>query len=184
MVVSMDQRIADHLANAATFTALVEDVPADRWDDPSPCEGWTAADVLQHVIDTQRDFLTGRGATLPDPPAGDPAARWAAHDAAVRGVLADEAFATTAYDGWFGPTTVADTLRDFYGWDLVVHRWDLGRATGREVAWSDAECAFVAGELDGFGEQLYAEGVCKPAVPVAGDADEQTRVLGLLGRHA
>lgn len=180
----MDPRIADHLANADTFTALVTSVPDDSWSSPSPCEGWTAADVLTHVIDTQRDFLTGRGATLPPAPEGSPAERWLAHDAAVRGVLADEAFATAPYDGWFGPTTVADTLRDFYGWDLVVHRWDLGRAVGREVTWSDAECAFVGGELAGFGDQLYAAGICKPALPVAEGADEQTRVLALLGRRA
>ncbi len=178
----MDQRIADHLANADTFTALVAAVPADRWDDPSPCDDWTAADVVQHVIDTQRHFLAERGAALPDPPEGSPAERWAAHDAAVRDVLADEAFATTPYDGYFGPTTLADTLRDFYGWDLVVHRWDLGRAVGQEVAWSDAERSFVEGALAGFGDQLYAEGICKPALDAPAGADEQTRVLALLGR--
>ncbi len=178
----MDQRIADHLANADTFTALVTTVPADRWGAPSPCDDWTAADVVQHVIDTQRGFLAERGAPLPDPPDGTPAERWAAHDAAVREVLADEAFATTPYDGYFGPTTLADTLRDFYGWDLVVHRWDLGRAVGQEVTWSDAECAFVEGALAGFGDQLYAEGICKPAVDPPAGADEQTRVLALLGR--
>jgi uncharacterized protein (TIGR03086 family) len=181
---AMDSRIADHLANADAFTALVTSVPDDRWDAPSPCDGWTAGDVVQHVVDTQRDFLAGRGATLPPPPHGTPAERWDAHDATVREVLDDEAFATAPYDGYFGPTTLADTLRDFYGWDLVVHRWDLGRATEQEVSWTDAECAFVAGELATFGDQLYAEGVCKPALDPPADADEQTRVLALLGRRA
>ncbi len=180
----MDQRIADHLANADTFTALVTSVPDDRWDAPSPCDGWTAADVVQHLIDTQRDFLSQRAAQLPDPPHGSPAQRWAAHDAAVRAVLADQAFATTPYDGYFGPTTLADTLRDFYGWDLVVHRWDLGRAVGADVTWTEAERAFVGSELEGFGEQLYAEGICKPALDPPDGADEQTRVLAKLGRRA
>ncbi len=161
----MDQRIADHLANADTFTALVISVPGDRWDSPTPCDDWTAAEVVQHVIDTQRSFLGERGARLPDPPGGSPAELWTSHDAAVRAVLADEAFATTPYDGYFGPTTLADTLRDFYGWDLVVHRWDLGRAVGREVSWTDAERAFVAEALE-----------------APDGADEQTRVLALLGR--
>ncbi len=75
-------------------------------------------------------------------------------------------------------------MRDFYGWDLVVHRWDIGRAVGQEVAWSEAECAFVGRELAGFGDQLYADGVCRPALDVTEGVDEQTRVLALLGRRA
>lgn len=180
----MDPRIADHLANADTFSSLVESVPPERWDASSPCEGWSAADVVQHVVGTQRDFLGGRGAACGAAPEGTPAEQWLEHCALVRRVLSDEAFATAPYDGYFGPTTVADTMRDFYGWDMVVHRWDLGRAVGQEVAWSDAECAFVGDELEGFGDQLYGEGICKPAVEAPADADAQARVLALLGRRA
>src|SRR5699024_257252 len=45
--------------SAAPFTAEVEAV-AD-WDAPSPCEGWSARDVLAHVIDTEQEFLTRVG---------------------------------------------------------------------------------------------------------------------------
>ncbi len=180
----MDPLIVDHLAAADTFTSLVESVPLERWDASSPCEGWSAADVVQHVIDTQRDFLGARGADCGAAPAGTPAERWLEHCALVQRVLSDEAFATAPYDGYFGPTTLADTMRNFYGWDMVVHRWDLGRAVGQEVAWSDTECAFVGGELEGYGDQLYSEGICKPAVEAPADATTQTRVLALLGRRA
>jgi uncharacterized protein (TIGR03086 family) len=180
----VDPRISDYLANAATFSALVKSVPPERWEAPSPCAGWSAADVVQHVIDTQRDFLRGRGADWVTAPGGSMAERWRAHHTQVRQLLADESFATAPYDGYFGPTTVADTIRDFYGWDLVVHRWDLGRAVGREIVWTDAECLFVGGKLEGFGDQLYSEGICKPAVEAPAEADEQTRVLALLGRRA
>ena len=30
------------------------------------------------------------------------------------------------YDGFFGRTTIGATLDNFYGFDLVVHGWDLG----------------------------------------------------------
>lgn len=39
-------------------------VPADSWSEPSPCEGWTARDVVGHMVQTQRDFLTERGLAL------------------------------------------------------------------------------------------------------------------------
>ena len=31
------------------FDAVVQRVPADRWDAPSPCEGWCARDVVAHA---------------------------------------------------------------------------------------------------------------------------------------
>ena len=75
---------------AAPFTAEVEAVTA--WDAPSPCEGWSARDVLAHVIGTEREFLakagllSGGGA---EAEAEDPAARWAAHLAEVDALLDD-----------------------------------------------------------------------------------------------
>ena len=62
---------------AARFTALLEAVPADRWDSPSPCEGWSAADVVDHVVSTEGDLL-GRMPFAPEtPPAGsDRVAVW------------------------------------------------------------------------------------------------------------
>jgi hypothetical protein len=37
---------------------------------------------------------------------------------------------------------------------------------------------------DGFGDHLYDDGVCKPAVPVPDAANRQERVLARLGRSA
>ena len=38
---------------ADAFAAKIAAVPDDRWACPSPCEGWTARDVVRHVIDSQ-----------------------------------------------------------------------------------------------------------------------------------
>ena len=40
----------DRLSQA--FAAKIDAVPADKWDAPSPCEGWTARDVVKHVAET------------------------------------------------------------------------------------------------------------------------------------
>lgn len=45
-------------ALAAEFTRRVETAPADRWENPSPCQGWSARDVLRHVIDTHQRLTT------------------------------------------------------------------------------------------------------------------------------
>ena len=49
---------------AAPLTELIDSVPTEGWDAPSPCEGWAARDVLGHVVDARRSFLTDKGADL------------------------------------------------------------------------------------------------------------------------
>lgn len=164
------------------FTSVVTSVT--NWDADSPCVDWTARDVLAHVIDTERDFLTQQGHALPTSDATDPAQAWAEHDAAVRALLADPAVGGAEYEGFFGPTTVGETLGRFYGFDLLVHRWDLTRSQGRDETLSDTELDEIDGAVDGFGEHAYAPGIFAAAVPVDDSAGRQQRVLGRTGRRA
>ena len=94
------------------LTALLDSVPPAGWASPSPCEDWTAADVVGHVVGTQRDFLTTHGVDLGAAPdvATDPAAAWRDHAKRVAEVLADDAVTTREFDGFFGPTTVGATF--------------------------------------------------------------------------
>jgi uncharacterized protein (TIGR03086 family) len=167
-------------AYAAALTRVVDAVP--DWDAPSPCAGWSARDVIDHIVDTQREFLTGRGVDVGDRPAGDPAAVWRAHSAVVDRLLSDPVVAESTYDGYFGPTTIGETLSVVYGFDLIVHRWDLATAAGQPAAFSEAEIDTLEQAADGFGEALYSEGICKPAVPVPPGASRQDAVLARLGR--
>jgi len=170
---------------SAPFTAEVAAV--EDWDAPSPCEGWTAHDVLAHVIDTEREFLIRVGLAAEEAADasadGEPAACWAAHLAAVDALLADPAVAARSHDGAFGPTTVGDVLLDFYGFDLIVHRWDLARSQGRDARLSAAELDLVDAAVDGWGEHAYAPGVFGAPVAVPADADAQARVLARTGRR-
>lgn len=167
------------------FGGVVDTMPAAAWDAPSACEDWTGRQVVEHVMDTTRDFLTRQGLDVgPRPDTADPVAAWHAHDAAVRALLADEAVASREYDGYFGPTTIGETLVGFYGFDLIVHRWDLAQAGGRDERFTDEEMDTLELSSEGFGEHLYDDGVCRPAVQVPDDADRQARLLGRLGRRA
>ena len=177
----MNALIDDYLDNAARFSAIVE--AGGDWSAASPCEGWTAHDVLDHVLDSQRDFLIKRDVDLGPRPVGEPATAWREHHAEMRRVLADEALVSQEYDGFFGPTSIAETMASFYGFDMVAHRWDLGRALGREVRWSEEEMERLEKAIAGFGDALYSPGVAGPALDVPPDADRQTRILALLGRR-
>jgi uncharacterized protein (TIGR03086 family) len=165
--------------------AVVDAVPPAGWDAATPCEGWSARDVVTHLVDTEREFLTGRGIDLGPAPdvAADPAGALRAHAERVLAAVGDPAVADAGYDGFFGPTTVGETLEQFYVWDLVVHRWDLATATGQDAGLSDAELDRVESGAGGWGDALYTEGICR-RVDAPADADRQARVLALLGRRA
>lgn len=157
------------------------------WSTPSPCEGWSAADVLDHIIDSERAFIGRYGIDLGPAPTGEPAQRWQAHLAVLRGILTDEVMAIE-YDGLFGHTTVGETLRDFYGFDLLVHRWDIGTALGQRIELSPQELDRLEARVPEPGSKLYdffySPQVCKPPVPVAAGVPRQTEVLAKLGRRA
>lgn len=180
----MSTSMSDYEANADRFSAVADAGAGADWTAPSPCEGWSAADVLGHVVDTQRDFLAQRGADLGPTPTGSGPEVWAAHRDGVRRVTTDEAFVGEEYDGYFGRTSVADTLSTFYGFDMLVHRWDLARALGADDTWDDAELDRIQASLNGFGDALYSDGVCQRAVDVPADATRQERLLGRMGRRA
>jgi len=166
--------------------AVLDAVPADRWSDPSPCEGWAARDVIRHMVETQREFLTGRGldvGTAPDPDA-DPADAWRNHAQRVSEVLRDDGVVAAGYDGYFGPTTVGATLEQFYVWDMLVHRWDVATAAGLDAGLTDAELDRIEQGADSFGEGLHMEGICKPGVDALADDDRKVRLLARLGRRA
>lgn len=165
--------------------ALVDDPAA--WDRPSPCEGWSARDVVGHMIDTQRSFLAERAGLESDPGIddqlqADPTAAWDLHVEAVRPIVSDPSRMSEPFDGYFGPTTVGDTFANFYIFDMVVHRWDLATALGAPTGLSEDELDLIEARAAALGDAIYMDGVCQSGVEPAVDADRETRVLAMLGR--
>lgn len=167
---------------AADFTGILERVDG-RWDAATPCEGWSVRDVVGHVIQTERDFLSGQDLpTGAEPDLADPLAAWRSHAAHLAGVLARDGVAETEYDGFFGRTTIGATMADFYGWDLVIHGSDVARASGQEWNISAEEAEWLHRTADGWGDALYGDGICAGPVEVGDDASVTDRLLARLGR--
>ncbi len=169
---------------AERFTALVNDVPADGWDAPSPCEGWTARDVLDHLIQGSCNQLQNLD-RAPEVPDGDPVARWAAVRDAMQSAIDDPDVAGTEYDGPFGRTTLADSFDGFMSADLMVHTWDIARAAGLEQyePMPAEEVERVHSTLAPLGDNIRRPGVFGDAVAVPDDAPAQDRFLGFIGRQ-
>jgi len=166
---------------ADRMTILLDATDSRSLQRPSPCEGWDGADVLEHMITTQRDFL-GSHTTVPELTATEPVERWQEHVSQV-GALLTDGLGETEFEGYFGPTTVGATLARFYGFDMIVHRWDIGAAVGVEVVWDEDELQQAETSIDGFGDHLYAEGICAEPIQAGPGATRQQRLLALMGRR-
>ncbi len=169
---------------AAALTTRIDAVPSDKWDTASTCAGWTLRDVVRHILDTQRGALTPVGLTIPDCPAvdDDPVAAWVHTRDAMQDILDDPARANLEYDGHFGRTDLASSIRSFYCLDLIVHAWDIAHPTGLDDSIADEDLDFVEAFIAEMGDNIRMDGVCGPEVQVPADADRQTKVLAQLGR--
>lgn len=167
---------------AADVTTTLQAVPADRWDAPTPCEGWSVRELAEHLVQSQGTFL-GLVGLQPPQVEQDPVAAWTAASGALQQALDDPATATREFTGYTGPTTLEQSVDRFVNLDLVVHRWDLARAAGLDERLDPQDVARVHEQAQGFGDMLRMDGVCGPPVDVAADADEQTRMLAFLGRR-
>jgi uncharacterized protein (TIGR03086 family) len=168
------------------FAERIAAVPADRWDDPTPCEGWTARDLVQHVVDSQGLFLGLVGREMPPLPdvAADPVAAWDAARAEILHGLEDPERAAEEFEGFFGRSTFAAAVDRFLNFDLVVHGWDLARATGQDDRIEPADLTRIDESAHAMGDALRGPGAFGPEIEPPPDADAQERVLAFLGREA
>jgi uncharacterized protein (TIGR03086 family) len=180
---------------AAAFQRTVEGVRPEQWADPSPCERWTARDVVDHIVG-MHDHVLGavdRPRTPSPTVAEDPLAAFRAARADAEAVLGDSGLGGIECDTPGGRMTVADHIDRVLSDDLPQHGWDLARATGQddtidpedvERLWRSTRA--VPAELmeryrtpGAFGPGIEVFG---PEVPVPEDAPLQHRLLGFIGR--
>jgi uncharacterized protein (TIGR03086 family) len=170
---------------AEAFTARVDGVPPGSWSAQSPCEDWTAHDVVKHVIDTTRLFLTRLSGGDPTPPDTDEdlVASWRVESAAVQSALADPARASTPIQGLGGEQPFEDVIGTVLCADTVLHTWDLARATGQDDRLDPEAVAAAHAFLEPNDTMLRGPGAFKDKIDAPADADAQTRLLCFVGRQ-
>ena len=170
---------------AAQMTDRVAAVPPDRWSAQSPCEQWTARDLVAHLVDVHGMFLGLVGRSLRPGPdvADDPLGAWTSARDQVQADLDDPERAMEEFDGLSGRSTFAQAVGRFICFDLDIHGWDLARATGQDERIDPDELPRLWQTAESFGEAIRSERVCGPAVQVPADAPEQDRLLAFLGRR-
>ncbi|TCN41158.1 uncharacterized protein (TIGR03086 family) [Kribbella orskensis] len=191
----MEEIAERYRRRAEAFEQKVAAVRPEQWGDQSPCEKWTARDVVDHIVGMHGYMLIPAGRSLDGATTvqEDPLAAFQAARAAVEAVLDDPALAKQESDTPAGRMTSEAHIDQVISDDLVLHGWDLARATGQdetmdpgdvERLWSSnssipPEVIEMYRTPDAFGPGIEVFG---PEVVVPADAPLQDRLLGFIGR--
>ncbi|TDE45731.1 TIGR03086 family protein [Nonomuraea mesophila] len=185
---------------ADAFLACIRATPEERWDAKSPCRGWTARDVVAHVINGHRGILAAVRNTPPTPahgvlispmgdaPAVEPGADLVAAFTACRddmlATLRDPALAArTLPFGPLGPVPVEQAADMIGALELLGHTWDLARATGGDETLDTDAVTRTHQALIPHYQALLATGAFDASIPAPAGADAQTAFLCFTGRQ-
>ena len=172
---------------AGEFSSRVRAVPSDAWDNPSPCEGWTARDVVGHLTGWIPGFFGAHGLEFPPVPSvqDDPVAAWETVRATLTEALADPAVAARTVETPFSSQSLAETVDMIVTGDVFTHTWDLARATGQDETLDPEQLQLMVAAIGAMPEEaMRADGMFGPPIEVPSDADDQTKFLASVGRRA
>lgn len=179
----------------ASTAEIVNATPAGRMDAPTPCTEWDVRALLNHMIGTlwlAEGLFGDQAPRYPMVPGSLPPADLAGDDpaAAYAEAAAAALAAASVGDALTRPhvTPLGEMpgpgLAGFTTLDILVHGWDLARATGQPADLDGRLAAHVLG----FAEQALATSESRaarigPALPVATEAPVTHRLVAFLGRQ-
>lgn len=172
------------------MASLVEAVPDDALGQPTPCKDYTVGDLLDHIAGSALAFTAAAAKTpLEGGRSGDAAKLGADWRTRIpRDVLA-LAEAWRHPGAWAGMTAAGgvDLPAEVAGVvaldELLIHGWDLAKATGQTSDYDGPGLEAVHDMVQQF-RSGGIDGLFGPEVPVPGDAPLLDRILGAAGRHS
>jgi uncharacterized protein (TIGR03086 family) len=183
--------IAELHAQALDATGqIVAGVSADRWQAATPCAGWDARALVNHLVSgnlwaaelADGGTIEGVGSRLDGDLLGDdPAAAYAQSAASAAAVFRRPGALEAPCAVSYGPVP-GSVYAGHRFLDVLVHGWDLAVATGQDQRLDPdlvQECREV---IEPQAEAFRGAGALGPEVSVPADANAQTRFLALLGR--
>ena len=180
---------------AQRMSDLIEGVPDRMLGEPTPCDEYTLGDLLDHVQSFAHAFIAAArkdtaGMTAGRAP-GD-ASRlgddWRARIPRDLDALAESWRDPEAWTGMTkaGGIDLPGELAGLIALDeLVVHGWDVARASGQDFELDGDSLDTVYGfvkQFSGAGQEAAREGMFGPEVPVSDAASVLDRIVGITGR--
>jgi uncharacterized protein (TIGR03086 family) len=166
---------------AAGFTSRLDAVADDQWSDPTPCTDWDVRQLVDHVITIQRQIPEGLGMSVDD--GADAPATWKAIRDAALTALRRPGVLEGTMRGMRGDDVPVEMALFPRLSDLMVHTWDLARATGGDERLSPEIAAIVLERLRPNDEALRQSGSFGPKIDPPPGADAQVELLCFVGRR-
>ncbi|MEV0699074.1 TIGR03086 family metal-binding protein [Saccharopolyspora sp. NPDC050389] len=178
---------------AASLREVVRNIKPDQLGAPTPCAEYDVRKLVKHLLFWGPSLgAAARKETVPPPAEAEQdldltGGDWAADLVALLDRTADAWSEPGAWEGTThmgGPTELpASLVGGMVVVELVVHGWDLARATGQHVAKDDDLLDYVRGEVAKTADQGREMGVYGTEVTVPTSASTLDQILGLTGRN-
>lgn len=178
---------------AAPLVEIIRNIKPDQLRARTPCAEYDVRRLVHHLLFWGPSLEGAARKEIVPPPAtaetdldltgGDWAADLEAHVERTAAAWSQPA----AWQGvtfMGGPTELpAALVGEMVVGELVVHGWDLARATGQSPTWEDDLLAFVHEEVANTAEQGRQMGIYGPEVTVSPSSSTLDRTLALTGRN-
>jgi uncharacterized protein (TIGR03086 family) len=145
----------------------------------TPCEEWTLRDLLNHMLETQRYFISAARGEKASPPGPAPADTLSADPKADFDRARSDVLGVFGQEGVIEKTGPALAIAFADG---LLHGWDVARATRQDDRMPEGLAAAAYDAIHGRFTPEQRKGVFKPEVPLGADATPQQRLLAYTGR--
>ena len=168
------------------FDAAVRAVTPDQWGAQSPCEQWTARDLVTHVVENHRGVIASvrDGESEPLGADEDPKQAWEDASRAIDEIAGDPVVEASELDGPAGKMSAGEIISRFVTMDLLVHTWDLARTVGADEHLDEDAVGRAYEALKPVDAMIRQPNVFGPKLEPPRGADLQTEFLYFLGRRA
>jgi uncharacterized protein (TIGR03086 family) len=152
------------------------------WGAQSPCRGWNAGDVADHIINNYVRVAIALGDHVPT--TGRRPQDWATARDAVLAAASREGALDRVVDGPDGPTPLGRFLAVYMEVDTLVHTWDIAHAVGADESLDEELCRRCYERLLPADEAMRRSGAFGPKLDYAEDDPIQRKALRFFGRAA
>jgi uncharacterized protein (TIGR03086 family) len=168
------------------FDAAVGAVTPDQWGAQSPCEQWTARDVVAHVVENHRGVIASvrGGESEPLGADEDPKRAWENATRVIDEITGDPEAVGKEIDGPTGKMPAGQIISQFMTMDMLVHTWDLARTIGVDERLDEESVRRAYEALKPMDATIRQPNVFGPKLEPPTGADMQTEFLYFLGRRA
>ncbi|HVW43032.1 MAG TPA: TIGR03086 family metal-binding protein [Amycolatopsis sp.] len=178
------------VAPAATcLEDVVRTIRPGQLDAPTPCAKYDVRGLVNHLL-FWGPSLEGAARKETVPPPGPPETDLGLTTSDLLAQIDRTAKAWSEPAAWEGVTHMggpaelpAALVGGMIVTELVVHGWDLAKATGRNLTPGDDLLDYLLDEVGKTAEQGRAGGVYGPPVAVPATAPKFDRVLAMTGRN-